>query len=199
MGGKFLQCFTYQWDTADICFQPHQRWSKTSINFVVAKLQSLSRWHYRSHSNNVTNIHQDPKIYSDAETRGLVLIDKTKPCSFYTRCLILRTLCVIFHKVAHLRCFVVNFRAYACTKFSGLNVQWCNKKWQISGDLWTGLALFSGTCQAFSSTFLATKSDKFQVTRMGMALSSNEICQILFILFNMVGIAVSNRLFAGKN
>ena len=30
MGGKFLQCFTYQRDTADICFQPHQRWSKTS-------------------------------------------------------------------------------------------------------------------------------------------------------------------------
>ena len=31
-----------------------------------------------------------------------------------------------------------------------------------------------------------------------MALSSDEIYQILFILFNVIGIAVSNRLFAGE-
>ena len=128
MGGKFLQCFTYQRDTADICFQPHQNVGQKHHNkFCCCKITKFIKMTLPftcSHS----NIQQDPKIYSDAETRGHVLIDKTKPCSFYTRCLILRTLCVIFHKVAYLLWFVVNFRAYACTKFSGLNVQWCNKK-----------------------------------------------------------------------
>ena len=32
---------------------------------------------------------------------------------------------------------------------------------------------------------------------LGMALNGNEICQIIFILLNMVGITVSNRLFTG--